>query len=89
MSYRLNSPIPTDEWWLSLGSVSSLFLIWMVHRSKRSWKRYPSIDYLTKPMYDHRLKLKGKVISVGDGDNFRFYHIPWMWRLFPIPIKGE
>jgi hypothetical protein len=88
-SSRLDSAIPADEWWLGLGSAGSLLVIWAIHRSRGSWQRYPSIDHLTRPMYDRRARLTGRVISVGDGDNFRLYHVPWMWRLFSTPLKSE
>jgi hypothetical protein len=89
MGSYLNRPIPSDEWWLALGCSLPLVVGWLVYSSKRGWKRYPTVDHLIKPMYNRRMLLTGKVLSVGDGDNFRLYHLPWMWRLFPVPKKGQ
>ncbi|KAF9950939.1 putative endonuclease lcl3 [Modicella reniformis] len=57
-------------------------------------RRIPSVAYLTPNMLQGRRVLKGKVTSVGDSDNFRFYHTPggiwtgWGWlRHVPIGTK--
>ncbi|KAG0277083.1 putative endonuclease lcl3 [Linnemannia exigua] len=52
---------------------------------RRNLRRIPSAAYLTPNMLKGRRVLKGKVTSVGDSDNFRFYHTPggiwagWGW----------
>ncbi|KAG0045007.1 putative endonuclease lcl3 [Gryganskiella cystojenkinii] len=48
-------------------------------------RRIPSSAYLTPDMLQGKRILRGKVTSVGDSDNFRFYHTPggifagWGW----------
>ncbi|KAF9087411.1 putative endonuclease lcl3, partial [Mortierella sp. GBA35] len=58
-------------------------------------RRIPSAAYLTPNMLKGRKILKGKVTSVGDSDNFRFYHTPggiwagWGWlRHVPSGTKA-
>ncbi|KAG0370847.1 putative endonuclease lcl3 [Gamsiella multidivaricata] len=52
---------------------------------RRRLRRIPSSAYLTPNTLQGKRILKGKVTSVGDSDNFRFYHTPggvwagWGW----------
>ncbi|KAG0380791.1 putative endonuclease lcl3 [Mortierella sp. AD032] len=62
---------------------------------RRNLRRIPSAAYLTPNMLKGRRVLKGKVTSVGDSDNFRFYHTPggiwagWGWlRHVPSGTKA-
>lgn len=59
-------------------------------------RRIPTAAYLTPNMLKGKRILKGKVTSVGDSDNFRFYHTPggvlagWGWlRHVPTVSKGR
>jgi micrococcal nuclease len=63
---------------------------------RRNLRRIPSSAYLTPNMLKGKRVLKGKVTSVGDSDNFRFYHTPggiwagWGWlRHVPSGTKGN
>ncbi|GJJ79087.1 micrococcal nuclease [Entomortierella parvispora] len=57
-------------------------------------RRIPSAAYLTPNMLKGKRILKGKVTSVGDSDNFRFYHTPggvlggWGW-LRHVPVASK
>ncbi|KAK3844756.1 MAG: hypothetical protein J3R72DRAFT_437973 [Linnemannia gamsii] len=62
---------------------------------RRNLRRIPSAAYLTPNTLKGRRVLKGKVTSVGDSDNFRFYHTPggiwagWGWlRHVPSGTKA-
>ncbi|KAF9128451.1 putative endonuclease lcl3 [Mortierella sp. 14UC] len=62
---------------------------------RKHLRRIPSAAYLTPNMLKGRRVLKGKVTSVGDSDNFRFYHTPggiwagWGWlRHVPSGTKA-
>ncbi|KAG0293884.1 putative endonuclease lcl3 [Linnemannia gamsii] len=63
---------------------------------RRNLRRIPSSAYLTPNMLKGKRVLKGKVTSVGDSDNFRFYHTPggiwagWGWlRHVPSALKDQ
>ena len=58
--------------------------------------RIPTAAYLTPNLLKGKTVLRGKVTSVGDADNFRFYHTPggiwagWGWlRRVPTESKGD
>ncbi|KAF9978960.1 putative endonuclease lcl3 [Actinomortierella ambigua] len=66
---------------------------------RRKLRRIPASTYLTPDMLQGRRLLRGKVTSVSDADNFRFYHTPggvwagWGW-LRHVPktnqaLKGQ
>ncbi|KAG2179238.1 hypothetical protein INT43_002088 [Umbelopsis isabellina] len=45
-------------------------------------KRYPTAAHIPPQVFQKQKKIKGKVVSVGDSDNFRVYHTPgigWGW----------
>ncbi|KAJ3039623.1 putative endonuclease lcl3 [Rhizophlyctis rosea] len=71
---------------LALFSVPPALAILILARPK-SWRRYSTADYITPPVL--KSKLWGRVTSVGDSDNFRFYHTPLLRRILlpfqPIP----
>ncbi|KAF9416468.1 putative endonuclease lcl3 [Podila epigama] len=58
-------------------------------------RRIPTTAYMTPNMLKGKRILKGKVTSVGDSDNFRFYHTPggiwagWGWLRHVPTIKKE
>lgn len=65
----------------------------------RRWvRRIPDISYI-RPAWFGRRSMFGKATSVGDGDNFRFYHTPggrllgWGWlpgkSVPPRPKAGQ
>lgn len=63
---------------------------------RRNLRRIPSSAFLTPNLLKGKRVLKGKVTSVGDSDNFRFYHTPggiwagWGWlRHAPSGTKGN
>lgn len=67
------------------------------HVYSRKLRRYPTIDHLPAAIYNQKSErgLLGYVTSVGDGDNFRFYHTPggyltgWHWlRKIPSDRKA-
>ncbi|KAH8925996.1 SNase-domain-containing protein [Atractiella rhizophila] len=53
--------------------------------SKRRLKRIRNVDHLEPWVIESGKVLKGRVTSVGDGDNFRFYHRPGLYRLRRVP----
>ncbi|KAG9070224.1 putative endonuclease lcl3 [Linnemannia hyalina] len=62
---------------------------------KKNLRRIPSAAYLTPNMLKGKRIMKGRVTSVGDSDNFRFYHTPggiwagWGWlRHVPSGTKA-
>ncbi|KAI1319418.1 putative endonuclease lcl3 [Mortierella claussenii] len=61
---------------------------------RKRLRRIPSAAYLTPNSLQGRRILKGKVTSVGDSDNFRFYHTPggvwagWGW-LRHVPTNNK
>lgn len=82
---------------VALTSASLIFF----HLYRRNIRRYATIDHLPAALYSDKVNrgLLGHVTSVGDGDNFRFFHTPggrlagWGW-LRKIPsdrkdLKGQ
>jgi endonuclease YncB( thermonuclease family) len=54
-------------------------------------KRYATAAHISPEAFERQLKIKGKVVSVGDSDNFRLYHTPgfgWGWAR-QIPTKRK
>ncbi|KAI0798199.1 SNase-domain-containing protein [Abortiporus biennis] len=65
----------------ALGSVSTLAGTFAY---RRYYRRIPNSDWITPDMFSKKRWVKGKVVSVGDNDNFRIYHTPglgWRWPL--------
>ncbi|CCG84338.1 protein of unknown function [Taphrina deformans PYCC 5710] len=66
------------------------------HLYARNLRRYATIDHLPAAIYNRKSQrgLLGHVTSVGDGDNFRFFHTPggrlagWGW-IRPIPTDKK
>lgn len=58
----------------------------------RYLKRYPTAIDIPAAKFGSQCKIRGRVVSVGDGDNFRLYHTPggifagWGW-LKKIPFE--
>lgn len=62
----------------SVSTVGSTFIY------RRFFKRIINSDGVTSDMIAKKRWLKGRVVSVGDNDNFRLYHTPgigWNWPL--------
>ncbi|KAJ3540166.1 hypothetical protein NM688_g6261 [Phlebia brevispora] len=61
---------------------------------RRFFKRIPNGGWITPDMFNKRQWIKGRVVSVGDADNFRIYHTPgigWRWPLKfrSIPVTSK
>jgi hypothetical protein len=63
---------------------------------RRYFRRIKNGDWITPDVFAKKRWVKGMVTSVGDSDNFRFYHTPafgWRWplkfRIIPSTAKGE
>ena len=92
---------PTTQNTALLEAVGGAVLLTVVslgayHIYSRRLRRYPTINHLPAQVYNSNFDggLLGKVTSVGDGDNFRFYHTPggylagWGWlRRVPTDKK--
>lgn len=65
-------------------TILTLTTLALIRLYRRHLRRVPQAQYIT-PSYFHKRSLYGYVSSVGDGDNFRFYHTPggrltgWGW----------
>jgi endonuclease YncB( thermonuclease family) len=45
-------------------------------------KRFKTASHIPPEVFEKQLKIRGKVVAVGDSDNFRLYHTPgfgWGW----------
>jgi hypothetical protein len=55
--------------------------------------RYPTAAHIPPQVFAKRQNIKGKVVFVGDSDNFRVYHTPgfgWGWlRTVPTAKQGR
>ncbi|KAJ7746604.1 hypothetical protein B0H16DRAFT_941717 [Mycena metata] len=61
---------------------------------RRYFRRFKTGDWITPDVFARKRWVKGMVTSVGDSDNFRFYHTPafgWRWplkfRIIPSTAK--
>ncbi|KAG0242297.1 putative endonuclease lcl3 [Actinomortierella wolfii] len=76
----------------AVGLFGALTIASMVYRRRLRWIQNSA--YLTPDMLQGRRLLRGKVTSVGDADNFRFYHTPggiwagWGW-LRHVPKRNN
>ncbi|KAF7375131.1 putative endonuclease LCL3 [Mycena sanguinolenta] len=77
----------------ALGSITTVSGT-MVYR--RYFRRLKNGDWITPDVFARKRWVKGRVTSVGDSDNFRFYHTPgfgWHWpikfRQIPSTPKGR
>ncbi|KAJ6460362.1 hypothetical protein C8R47DRAFT_1161010 [Mycena vitilis] len=75
----------------ALGSITTLSSGIMY---RRYFRRLKNGDWITPDVFAKKRWVKGMVTSVGDSDNFRFYHTPafgWRWplkfRLIPSTTK--
>lgn len=61
-------------------------------RSKVIGHRFPTAAHIPPEVFARQQKIRGRVVSVGDSDNFRLYHTPgwgWGWaRKVPVSRKG-
>lgn len=66
-------------------------LVYLV-RSKVIGHRFPTAAHIPPEVFGRQQKIRGRVVSVGDSDNFRLYHTPgwgWGWaRKVPVSRKG-
>lgn len=69
------------------GVVTAIVLGGGVLIYSRYLRRIPSADHLQPK--DFGRNLRGYVTSVGDADNFRFYHTPGLARLRPVPTDRK
>jgi len=75
-----------------LGSAATVFTVFLHRRYAR---RVRNSDWVTPILLTRKRWLKGVVTSVGDGDNFRFYHTPplsgyfWPFKFRRIPSTGK
>ncbi|KAI8889217.1 staphylococcal nuclease [Backusella circina FSU 941] len=54
-------------------------------------KRYPTASHIPPEVFERQVTIRGRVVSVGDSDNFRLYHTPgfgWGWAR-KIPTKRK
>ena len=55
-------------------------------------KRFSTAAHIPHDVFAKQQYIRGRVVSVGDSDNFRLYHTPgfgWGWaRLIPSKRKG-
>ena len=56
-------------------------------------KRFPTAGHIPPEAFAKQQVIRGRVVSVGDSDNFRLYHTPglgWGWaRKVPTRRKGN
>ncbi|KAL1742055.1 hypothetical protein HDZ31DRAFT_84401 [Schizophyllum fasciatum] len=76
--------LPSEHLALAAFAAGSLSLAaaYLVHR--RYFRRIPNADWVSPNHLARKNWIKGRVTSVGDNDNFRFYHTPgfgWRWPL--------
>jgi hypothetical protein len=76
------------EKYVTLTVPLGIFALYMLYQ--KAFKRYPSVQHLPASIFLNKRKtlLRGKVTSVGDGDNFRFYHLPPLY-LFRVPTTRK
>ncbi|CAL1697475.1 unnamed protein product [Somion occarium] len=54
---------------------------------RRYLRRLPNSEWITPDMIAKKRWIKGKVTSVGDNDNFRVYHTPWLGWNWPLKFR--
>ncbi|KAI8982592.1 hypothetical protein BDB01DRAFT_723504 [Pilobolus umbonatus] len=54
-------------------------------------KRFPTANHIPPEAFQQSLKIRGRVVAVGDSDNFRLYHTPgWGWHwIRQVPKKRK
>lgn len=66
---------------VSVGIVIGIPAIWAVSRFVVG-TRYKTASHIPPEIFERSTKIRGKVVAVGDSDNFRLYHTPglgWGW----------
>jgi hypothetical protein len=66
---------------VSIGIVIGIPAIWAVSRFVVG-TRYKTASHIPPEIFERSTKIRGKVVAVGDSDNFRLYHTPglgWGW----------
>ena len=71
--------------WIALGAAAGLVAIAALYRARR---RYATVDHVPAAYYETKRYLTGIVVSVGDGDNFRLAHTPWL-AFFRRPTEEQ
>ncbi|KAK4524879.1 hypothetical protein GAYE_SCF06G2781 [Galdieria yellowstonensis] len=73
--------------WLSVAALTSASFGYISAATKllhMGLVRYRTAKDIPSTMFQKGKKLKGVVVSVGDGDNVRFFHRPFLFRLLGI-----
>ncbi|KAJ7678561.1 hypothetical protein B0H17DRAFT_1078740 [Mycena rosella] len=90
---KLNA-IPAPVLALSAFALGSLTTVSGTLVYRRYFRRLKNGDWVTPNVFTRKGWVKGRVTSVGDSDNFRFYHTPgfgWNWplkfRIIPSTAK--
>lgn len=66
---------------VSLGLAVGLPTLYLVSKYVVG-KRYPTAAHIPPELFEKQVKIRGKVVAVGDSDNFRLYHTPGLgWGL--------
>ncbi|KAL7318674.1 putative endonuclease lcl3 [Mucor circinelloides] len=66
---------------VAVGIVIGIPAVWAVSRFVVG-KRYKTAGHIPPEVFERATKIRGKVVAVGDSDNFRLYHTPglgWGW----------
>ncbi|KAJ7454825.1 SNase-domain-containing protein [Mycena latifolia] len=86
--------VPAPVLALSAFALGSLTTVSGTLVYRRYFRRLKNGDWITPDIFAKKRWVKGKVTSVGDSDNFRFYHTPafgWNWplkfRMIPSTAK--
>ncbi|KAJ7086050.1 hypothetical protein B0H15DRAFT_845093 [Mycena belliarum] len=86
--------VPASVLALSAFALGSLTTVSGTLAYQRYFRRLKNGDWITPDVFGKKRWIKGRVTSVGDSDNFRFYHTPafgWRWplkfRIIPSTAK--
>ncbi|EPB85518.1 hypothetical protein HMPREF1544_07701 [Mucor circinelloides 1006PhL] len=66
---------------VAVGIVIGIPAVWAVSRFVVG-KRYKTAGHIPPEVFEKATRIRGKVVAVGDSDNFRLYHTPglgWGW----------
>ncbi|EME31993.1 uncharacterized protein Gasu_07400 [Galdieria sulphuraria] len=73
--------------WLSVAALTSASFGYLSATTKLLYmgvRRYKTAKDIPNSMFQRGSKIKGVVVSVGDGDNIRIFHRPFLFRFFGI-----
>ncbi|KAI5824362.1 staphylococcal nuclease [Schizophyllum commune Tattone D] len=82
--FALAGEIPPEYFSVAAFAAGSLSLAASYFVHKRYFRRIPNAEWVSPNHLARKRWIKGRVTSVGDNDNFRFYHTPgigWRWPL--------